>query len=334
MTQLTSLTVLVILLSFTFSLVETSIFGVSLSKANVLKAQGKRGSSALLKIKQHPSRSITTIVLLNNVNNIVGSIFIGHLATNVFGNTALGIISAILTILIIFLGEIIPKTLGDNFAEPIALFIARPLYVITKIFRPVTFLIEIITKNFVTHRKITSEEELQLLSHLGQLEGSIEKDEKELIHNVFTMNDKTAKDIMTPRTVVDCVEAENTIEEISKILYAKSYSRMPVVEGDIDNVVGIIQTKKALIDLAKDNKLLKARDLADKPLFVSEKMRVDVLLTVFKKYRSHLAVVRDEFGGTAGIVTLEDVLEVLVGEIVDETDEVVDLREFAKENMN
>ncbi|USN94715.1 MAG: HlyC/CorC family transporter [Candidatus Nomurabacteria bacterium] len=334
MSSLIFLGLLVILLSFIFSLVETSLFGVSLSKANILKKQGKFGSSALLEIKKHPSRSITTIVLLNNVNNIVGSIFIGHVATKIFGDELLGIISAILTILIILLGEIIPKTLGDNFAEPIALFVSRPVLFLTSVFRPVTFLIEKITKKFIRHKKITSEEELRLLSELGELEGSIEKDEREMIGRVFTMNDKTARDIMTPRTVVDYVEKDAKLEDLSKSLYEKAYSRLPVIDKDLDNVVGVIQTKLALIELARDNKYLRAVDIADKPLFVSEKTRVDALLTIFKKNRTHLAVVRDEFGGTAGIVTLEDVLEVLVGEIVDETDEVVDLREYAKENQS
>lgn len=330
MTQLIFLVAFVVIVSFLFAMIEAALFSVPLTRAKLLAETGGSSAETFLKIKEHPAKTIATIVLLNNVNNIVGSIFIGYVTTHTLGDSALGLVSAVATSFIIIVGEIIPKTIGENYAETISLAFAPILRGITWLFYPITYVLEGITKRFLQKKRHTSEEELLLLSELGRLEGSIEKDEKEIIDRVFTLNDMCARDIMTPRTVMEGVEKDAFLKDLGEFLYHKAYSRLPVFGEDMDDVVGVLSTKKALATIAQGHGDMKVSELMDKPFSISEKLRVDTLLGILQKQRIHMAIVRDEFGGTAGIVTLEDALEQLVGEIVDETDEVVDLREEAK----
>ena len=195
---------------------------------------------------------------------------------------------------------------------------------------PLVWVLEHITKLFHRHDRHVSEDELKALTRLGSSQGSIEADEHELIHNAFRMNDLMAKDVMTPRTVIEFLYSDKTIDQQRNIICDTPYSRYPVVGRDIDDIVGFCQTKDLLIAIAENEGSKKIEDVMTKPLMVKEDIKLDVLLTLFQKTRIHLAVVRDLFGGTAGVVTLEDVIEQLVGEIVDETDEYTDLREYAQ----
>jgi putative hemolysin len=188
---------------------------------------------------------------------------------------------------------------------------------------------ERITDRFGATRKIVSEEELQILSRIGHLEGEIEKDERDMIARVFALNDVAAKKIMTPRTVIYALDAEKTVGELATEIYNLQFSRLPVYSGDLDNIVGVCNRVDLLIALAKDNKDARVESFVQEAIYVAENTKADELLPLFQKQRYHLAVVQDEFGGTSGVVTLEDVVEQLVGEIVDETDKYVDMRKRA-----
>ena len=308
---------------------EAALFSVSQSRARVLADQKKKGAQALVQIKQAISRPIVVLVICNNAINIAGSIFVGVIAADMFGSAWLGFISALLTILIIAFGEIVPKTIGERHAEEISCRIAGPLLYSTKLFFPVIFLLEKLTGQSSSSRKIVSQEELQLLSHIGHLEGQIEQDERDMIDRVFTLNDISAKKIMTPRTVIYSLEAGKTIGELADEIYNLQFSRLPIRQGDLDNIIGVCNRADLLIALGKDKKDALVESFAQQPLYVSEKTKADELLPLFQKERYHLAIVQDEFGGTSGVVTLEDVLEQLVGEIVDETDRYIDLRKRA-----
>ena len=179
-----------------------------------------------------------------------------------------------------------------------------------------------------------SEEELKILSQLGHLEGSIEQDEHEIINRVFTLNDLTAKDIMTPRVMIEGIDSNKTVDEYRDMLLASPFSRLPVFEGSSDKIIGICQAKNLLSALAKGEVDRRVSEFTIDVLRVPEIVKTDELLRIFQKSRFHLAVVIDEFNGTSGIVTLEDVLEQLVGEIIDETDEVADLQALARANKN
>lgn len=330
MTTLILLILFVIIGSGLFSGIEAALFAVSHSRAMMLAEQNKKGSAALLKIKENLARAIIVIVIGNNIVNIVGSIFVGVVAANVLGSTLIGLVSAILTILIIVFGEILPKTIGENNSEKIALFVATPILFLIKVLGPLVWLFEQLTKRFSVVRKIVSEEELQMLSELGHLEGSIEEDERDIIQKVFTLNDMTARDIMTPRTVVSALKRESIIGEVREDIYDLNNSRIPVYTESLDHIDGVCYRKHLLIALAKDQDTRPISSFTQEVLYVSDDMRVDDLLQLFLTRREQIAIVKDEFEGTSGLVTLEDVLEQLVGEIVDEDDEVVDTREEAK----
>ena len=334
MTIFIFLILLVILGSAFFSGLEAALFAISQSKVELLKEQKVRGAGSLYKIKQKMSRPITVIVIFNNIFNIVGSIYVGVIASDVLGNSALGAVSAILTFLIIIFGEIIPKTIGENNAEKIALALAPFLLFMTKVMSPIVWAFEKITTNFVTAKNIVSEEEIQMMSHLGSIEGSIEEDEREMIENVFGLNDLNAHDIMTPRTVMTAYSKDTKLNDIKLDLYKEAFSRIPVYGENIDDIVGVAHRIELVSALARDEHNRTVGEFMREVVFVDESIRADHLLPLFQKKRTHLAIVKNEFGGTSGLVTLEDVLEELVGEIVDETDDFVDNRAEARRQHN
>ncbi len=330
MLTLILLILVVVICSGLFSGMEASLFSVPQSRVMMFVNQSKRGSLALQKIKENLSQAIIVIVIGNNIVNIVGSMFVGMIALNVFGSVWLGLISAIITILIIIFGEILPKTIGENYSEKISLFIAPIVLFSIKMLKPIVWLLEKFTSHFRIKRKIVSEEELRMLSELGHLEGSIEKDERDIIQKVFTLNDITAHDIMTPRIAINAFQKDLIIEDIKDDIYNLNNSRVPVYDASIDNIIGVCYRKHLLIALAKDQDKRDIESFMQDVLYVRGSIRSDDLLQLFLTRREHIAIVKDEFDGTNGLITLEDVLEQLVGEIVDEDDEVVDTREHAQ----
>ena len=334
MTTLILLIPLVIIGSAIFSGIEAALFSISQSRVLMLAEQKKPGAAALLKIKENLPRAIIVLVIGNNIAQIVGSIFIGVVASRTLDSHLLGVVSVILTVLIIILGEILPKTIGENHAQKISLRVAPFLLIVIKILKPLVWVLEHLTKRFVRNKRMVSEEELQMLSELGHLEGSIEADERDIIHKVFLLNDLTAYDIMTPRTVVTGLQKDMIIGNNHEVIYALNNSRLPVYADSLDDIVGLCYRKHLLIALAKDEDNRSIESFVQDILYVSEDMRVDDLLQLFLSRREQFAVVKDEFEGTSGVVTMEDVLEQLVGEIVDEDDEVVDTREEAQRSAD
>ncbi|MGK7948552.1 MAG: hemolysin family protein [Xenococcaceae cyanobacterium] len=311
---------------------ETALLSVPLIKVRQLAQSKKPPALALLGIRTKINRPIAMIVILNNIFNIVGSIVIGSLAVEALGDTWLGVFSGILTFLIIILGEIIPKTLGERYATNIALFIAMPVQFLTIALMPLVWIVERVTAPITKGKAIptTNEAEIKFLTKIGYQEGVIEDDEAEMIQHVFQLNDLTASDLMTPRIIVTYLKGDLTLEECKQEIIASQHTRILVIENSIDNVVGLVLKDVLLTAMIEGNKDQKISNLVRKVRFVPETIRADKLLKVFQETREHLAVVLDEYGGVAGVVTLEDVLEVLTGEIVDETDRSVDLQEIAR----
>jgi CBS domain containing-hemolysin-like protein len=314
-----------------FSAIEAALFSTPINKAKILTNQKKKGAEYLLKIKKDMRPTITVIVVFTNIFNIAGSIFVGSIAAEVFGSTKIGIFSAILTFLVVIFAEIIPKSIGESFAIPISTFFAKPLFYTTKAFTPLIRIIEFFTTRLPKKKKTISEEEIRTLSNIGFLEGVIEEDEKEMIHRVFLLNDLTAKDVMTPRTIITAFEGKKKLKEIEKEIYSLSHSRIPVYENNLDNIIGICHQRELLIAFSRGEKEKEVKNFASrKAIKVNEGQKIDKLIPVFQKERCHLAIVIDEFGGTAGVITLEDVLEQIIGNVVDETDEIENMREKAK----
>ena len=327
------LTVIIVILgSAICSGSETALLSVSSIRVRQLAQSKKPAAVALLAIRSRMNRPIATIVILNNIFNIVGSILIGSLATEVLGSALLGVFSGFLTFLVIIFGEIFPKTLCERYAEPVALAIAIPIRFITIIFTPLVVLVEIVTSPVTRGRtmKTTNEAEITFLTAIGKQEGVIEDDEAAMIQKVFKLNDITASDLMTPRVIVTYLKGDITLEECQQEVIQSPHSRIIVIEENIDNVVGVALKDNLLAELIQNNGSKKVNQIMRSVKFVPEYIRADKLLQAFQETREHLAVVLDEYGGVAGIVTLEDVLEVLTGEIVDETDRIVDLQEIAR----
>lgn len=314
-----------------FSAVEAAFFSTTLNKAKILVTQKKKGAKYLLKIKRDMRPTITVVVIFTNIFNIVGSIFVGAIATNIFGSAKIGIFSAILTFLVIIFAEIIPKSIGESFSSSIALFVAKPLFYVTKVFTPFIAFIEFLTKPLPKKRKTVSEEEIRSLSNIGFLEGVIEEDEKEMIHRVFLLNDLSVRDIMTPRTIITAFESNKKLADLKDNVLSLTHSRIPVYKKNLDNIVGICHQRDLLIALSLKKSNKNILHFANKEITtVSENQKIDELIPVFRKTRCHLAIVKDDFGGTSGVITLEDVLEQLIGSVIDETDETADLRAKAK----
>ena len=328
--------IIVLILSAFASGSEAALISVTYSKARAMAAAGRRGSRALLKIKNDMRRAISTIVIINNVSNIVGSAVIGVIAGKLFNSTILGIFFAVFTILIIIFSEIIPKTLGEAHAEKISLFVAPEILLLQKLFRPLVWLIEKVVRLFHKGPRIhtVSEAEIKVMAQVGTEAGVIETDESKLIQRIFKLNDITAEDMMTPRQQVESISGDETLGVMRERILKLRHSRIPVYGEDLDTVLGIVLLKDLLMAIAKDQFASKSLDYLQEPQYVRDDMLADDLLLLFQKKEKHLAIVVDENRKMVGIVTLEDVLEELVGEITDEKDVQPDaIKRVSKEEI-
>ena len=315
---------------------EAALFSVRLVKVRRL-AQSKRPAAlALLSIRERMNRPIATIVILNNIANIVGTSVVVFVANEVLGDRWLSLVSGILTFLVILFSEIIPKTIGERYADQIALVIARPVAGLTRILTPLIWCIEKITNPLTAggNSFTTDEAEIQLLAKMGQEAGTIEDDEFEMIRKIFNLNDMTAADLMTPRVVMTYLKGDLTLAEAKGDILASPHSRIIVIGETLDEVVGVALKTELLAAIITGKLDQSISNLTHEVHFVLGRKRANQLLSIFQQTRQHLAVVVDEYGGVSGVVTLEDVLEVLTGELVDETDTIVNLQDFARNKQN
>jgi CBS domain containing-hemolysin-like protein len=333
MVILTLTCALILLCSFLASSTEAALFSVTHVRIERMVERKLSGARRLRRNKDHIQDSIIALVILNNVANIAGSVLAGNIAGELFDSFWLGVFTSVLTLVIILFGEVVPKTLGERFADSYARHTAGFVHVLRVLFKPSIVLTRLILKPFgasTDSQTRTSEEEIALLAHLGHSHGAILESENQLIHKVFELNDILARDIMTPRTVVFALPAGQALEEAAAALQKTAVSRIPLFEEDLDAVTGVAHIRDLLSALARGQGARPLSDFADEPLFVPDTVRADALLRTFQKNRAHLAIVVDEYGGTAGVISLEDILEQLVGEIVDEHDQDVDLRVKAR----
>jgi CBS domain containing-hemolysin-like protein len=318
-----ALSVLILLLSSALaSGTEVALFSVPYGQVLHAVSEKRRGAVSLQRIKDDMARPIMAIVIVNNIANIVGTLIVGAVAARVFESHFIGAFSAVLTFLVIVFAEIIPKTVGERFAMSIALRMAVPVRTATKLMLPLIWVIELITRPFAGKDagQATSEAEIRALTMLGQQTGAIEDDESELIQRVFGLNDVTARDIMTPLAQVDALDGRRTLGEVRHHLMTVTHTRLPVHKGSVAEVTGVVHLRYMLQALSNDEDDKVVQSLATEPAFIPETAAGDDLLRHFQRRKEHLAIVVDAFGTVLGILTLEDVLEELVGDIVDETD--------------
>jgi len=312
----------VIVASGVCSMSEAAILSLPFVRSRILLEEKRKNSRDLFYIKENISLAIASIVIVNNAVNIVGSIFVGQLVVQKFGNQWLGITSTVLTFSIIIAAEIIPKTIGERFKVPISLFFAKPIRIIIWIFRPMVGLIIKLAKPFVSAQKLpkVTEEEIKMMLKLGRDSGTVEMDEEVLCNRVFKLNDLRAYQIMKPIDEIYSLSANKTLAEVRDAIINSRFSRIAVYDKDPLDVVGVVQHRILLREIAKDNYNAHVREFMVKPIFVNWFTKADTLLERFQAYRQHMFIVQDVNGKDVGIVTMEDVLEELFGEIYDEKD--------------
>ena len=324
----------VILVSAFCSLLEAVLYSVPISRIEAMANNGSKKGRILKKLRENVDQPITAILSLNTIANTAGAAVTGALAVSVFGEQWLVYFSAGLTLAILLFSEIIPKTVGVTYSRSLAGFITRPLQFLIFIFRPLVWMCLKITRMISRGNKEQpfSEEDLSALAHLGQKTGVLDKEQTHAIQNILELESKVAKDIMTPRNVLFTLAADLTVQEVHEQNSLLTYSRIPVYGKDIDDVVGIVYRRTILTAIADNKRDMKIEDLMKPVHFVVWNTSAKRLLQMYLQLRHHMFVVINEFGGLTGVVTLEDVLEEILGrEIVDEFDQVRDLRELARE---
>ncbi len=316
------------------SLLEAAFYSVPASHIEHLRSQGKRSGELLHKLRLNIEKPISAILILNTISNTAGASLAGAIATREFGSMAAGYFAAIFTLAVLVMSEIIPKTLGVAYARQLAPLMARPLNGIVAIFMPIIWFTSALTR-LIKPRKTrpeTTEDDIRAMVTLTRRAGVLKPYEERTIMNLLLMDMKTVSDIMTPRTVVFSLAAEATVEEARHSPGFWNHSRIPVYAGDdTENVVGICYRRDVLTLLAEDRFDATVEDIMRPARFVLSSLALDRLLVEFLESRVHLFVVLDEYGGMEGVVSLEDVVEELLGkEIMDETDRVGDLQALAR----
>ncbi len=302
---------------------EAALFSVPYSRVRAMLQAKRRGAKALVRVKEDMTSAIGTIVIVNNVATIVGSALVGTAAHHVFNSTMLGLFFAVFTLAIIVASELIPKTLGEAHADRIAPLVAPPVLLLTRVFKPILWLIDRLVKPF--HRQPAfkakvSEEEIKIMAQLGHEAGAIEHDESSIIRRVFQLNDITADDMMTLVERVETIPGDIPLGEQRQRVLELRHSRVPVTGETAEQVLGVVLTRDLISAVARDEFQAKPIDFLQEAIRVRNDLPADDLLPLFQKKEQHLAIVEDADGKLVGVVTLEDVLEELVGEITDEKD--------------
>lgn len=318
--------IVLLILSAFFSSSETALTTVSRMRILSLAEEGNSSAVTLLKVIDNKEKMLSAILIGNNIVNISVSSFTTILVTDLFGNYAVSIATAILTVLVLIFGEITPKTLATISNEKLALRFASVVYWLMYILTPVIFLINklssLVMKLFridKSEKKSTyTENELKTIVNVSHAEGVIEADEREMLQNIFEFGDRQAKDIMIPRLDVCMIDVDSTYEEIMDVFQANRYTRIPVYENTTDNVIGIINIKDLL--LYRHGESFNIRNYLRQPYFTYEYKGLSDLLLEMKKASVNITIVLDEYGAASGLLTLEDLIEEIVGDIRDEYD--------------
>lgn len=318
--------IVLLILSAFFSSSETALTTVSRMRILSLAEEGNSSAVTLLKVIDNKEKMLSAILIGNNIVNISVSSVTTILVTDLFGNYAVSIATAILTVLVLIFGEITPKTLATINNEKLALRFASVVYWLMYILTPVIFLINklssLVMKLFridKSEKKSTyTENELKTIVNVSHAEGVIEADERKMLQNIFEFGDRQAKDIMIPRLDVCMIDVDSTYEEIMDVFQANRYTRIPVYENTTDNVIGIINIKDLL--LYRHGESFNIRNYLRQPYFTYEYKGLSDLLLEMKKASVNITIVLDEYGAASGLLTLEDLIEEIVGDIRDEYD--------------
>ncbi|MBQ5868426.1 MAG: HlyC/CorC family transporter [Lachnospiraceae bacterium] len=314
-------------LSAFFSSSETELMSVNKIRVRTLADAGLSSAKILVKVLDDQPKMLSAILIGNNIVNISASSSMTVLVTDVFGSKFVGAATGVLTLLVLIFGEITPKTTATLYSESMALKFAKPIYLLMQVLTPVIFIVDILAKGVLKLLHIDpnkkpeaiTEEELRTIVEVSHEEGVIESDEKKMIYNVFDFGDSVARDIMVPRIDMTFIDVNSSFEEVLEIFREEKYTRYPVFEETTDNVIGIVNIKDLI--LLESDKEFCLRDHLREPMYTYEFKKTAELMVELRKTLNNIAIVLDEYGATAGLITMEDMLEEIVGEIRDEYDE-------------
>ncbi len=318
--------VVLLVLSAFFSSAETALTTVSRLRVMTLAEEGNKSASVLLKVIDNKEKMLSAILIGNNIVNISVSSLTTILVTNLFGSYAVSIATGLLTILVLIFGEITPKTFATFHNEKISLKYARIIYAIMWVLTPVIFIINklaflvmLLFKSENSAKTSTyTENELKTIVNVSHAEGVIETEEHEMLQNIFEFSDRQAKDVMIPRVDVCMLEVSSTYDEIMETFRANRYTRIPIYEDSTDNVIGIINIKDLV--LYKHGESFSIRNYLREPYYTYEYKKLSDLLLEMKKASANITIILDEYGAASGLLTLEDLVEEIVGDIKDEYD--------------
>lgn len=322
--------VLVLLLAGSgfFSSAETAMISFSKIRLRHLVEEGNPQAIKIQKLADKPNQTLGAILVGNNIVNIGASALATSIFIRLFGNTGVGIATGIMTLLVLIFGEITPKSLATTYSEKISLKISGFLTVYTAIMRPIVSALLVITKLFSKligadaslSKILLTEEELKTMVHVGHQEGVLEATEKEMIYNVFDFGDAQVREVMTPRADMIALEVSANYEKVIETLQEDHFSRIPIYSDNTDNIVGVLYIKDLIINQVSEENF-DIQKYMRAPLFTFEFKRTNDLFKEMRIRRVPIAIVLDEYGGTAGIVTFEDLIEEIVGDIKDEYDD-------------
>ena len=310
---------------------ETALMALSKIRIRHMVEEGVKGAKLVEKLAEDPSRLLGAILIGNNIVNIGASALATSVAVKAFGEGAVGVVTIVMTILVLIFGEITPKSIAKQNSESVALKVSKIINIVVKLFRPFIAIFTAISGLFIrilggdpkATEPFITEEELKTMVGVSEEEGVLEDVEKEMIFNVFEFADSQVKDVMVQRVDVVAVDINATYDEVINIIKTEQFSRIPVYNQNIDDGIGILNVKDLIIaSQSKEN--FKISDYMREPYYTFEFKKISELFNEMKKTRNHISVVLDEYGGNVGIVTIEDLIEEVVGEIEDEYDDEED----------
>ncbi len=319
--------VILIILSGFFSGSETAFMSVNRVK---IKDQANKGDSRAIKVEkllQDETKLLTTILIGNNLVNIAASAIATAVAINIFGSSGIGIATGVITLLILVFGEITPKSLGNSKSIKFSKMTAAYFIWLQKLLYPLIYIFSIMIKVMVGENKLItsallSEEEIKRFVNVSEEEGVIKETESEMIHSIFDFDDTVVREIMVPRIDIVAINKEASIIELVKLTVENGHSRIPVYKESIDDIIGLVYVKDllTLILESKGQEDVKVEDFIKPIYFIPESKPINQLLAEMKRRKEHMAIIVDEYGGTSGLITIEDLLEEIVGDIQDEYD--------------
>ena len=318
-----------IALAAIISTAEIGFFSVNETRLKALAQDGNKRAAKALQLRSDPQKLLSTILVGDRLVGTATPMYATFMTLNIYGGKsvfeeAIAVMVGILTFVLLVSVDVIPKTLAAKFAVPVTLNMAYPVYWVQVVLQPILFFMLPLIRKLTGGKGLTlplvTEEELKIMLDQGGKTGALEFEEVKMIKNVFQLKDITAEDAMTPRIYVFALDGTLRLKEAQELLFNSKYSRIPVYDGTLDNITGILSKAKVLTELAQGRTDVRLRDIAQSPLFVPAGKTADDLMKQFQQEKRHMGIVVNEFGGVMGLVTLEDLLEEVVGEIADETD--------------